>query len=91
MEVGLCEGASWLNTDDIKSLHRVFKVYIRVDGSEGAEVPLSDQQSGGLMHGSEIQLAEERPKPKGKTQSECMAQADEVKVQPTDPSGNLAE
>lgn len=65
VEVRLCEGGSRLNAGHIQGLHWAFEGHVRVDGSEAAEVTGSDQQGGSLTHGSNIQLAEDTPKPQG--------------------------
>lgn len=62
MEVWLCEGAARLNAGHIQGLHRAFEGHVRADGPEAAEVAGSHQQGGGLAHGPNIQLAEERQK-----------------------------
>lgn len=64
MKVCLREGAAWLNVDHFQRLHRAFKGHVRVDGSETAEVARPDQQGGGLAHGSNIQLTEEKQREK---------------------------
>lgn len=62
MEVSLREGDSGPYGGCVQHLHRVFKGQIRANGSEAAEVMNPHQQGGGLTHGCNIQLPDEREK-----------------------------